>query len=1075
VTPARLVARSIRHHARASLALVTACAAATAVLIGSLAVGDSVRASLAALAENRVGRVSHVVQGRYVRHQLADDLRRELTVPVEAVVQLTGTASRADGSAATGGVQILGTDEAFAFLLPGEAALPSDGRSVVLNRELAERLGASVGDDLLLRLPRPAALSREAPFAPDVPPMAGLRLEVTAVLEPEHGGAFHLHAEQRIPPTAYVSRDTVQQRIGRLDQANLLVVGHRPTTEEVQAALDRSWRLADAGLHLQPTHDRQLQLASDGIFLDRIVEEAAARAGRHSLAISSYLANELRHGQATEPYVFVSALANDHGMVSGLPGMTDDQILLEEDTARHLGVEPGDEIELAWWRVEPGRTFVEQRRTFEVGNILPRLGRFADPDLVPSLPGIRGADSCRDWAPGVPIDLDRVGPRQEARWQEHGAVPSAVVTLAAGVQMWGGAHGGLTGVRYPADTPAEIEASMLTWLAPADAGVTVTDLGAEAGRAVEQGLDFGGLVLGFAFFLELAALLLVGLLFSLAVHDRRSEFGSLLAVGFTPRRIRALLLAEGALLAAAGALPGALLGWGFCHALVAVLAAAWPAAGGLTSLHVAIGPTSLAVGAAGGALAALAAVALATRGLGQEATTALHRSTEAAPRARPWGIVAGAALVLGGAAGAMWPAAGLPDPGRLLGAGAIGLAGGVLVFAAALGWTGTAPSLGSRWGLARRTLARRAGRSTAVVALVATAAFMVAAVESFRLDPTVRADERSAGTGGYGLWADAAVPVAGSPTAPGFHEVHGLDPAWTITPLRAHAGDDASCLNLNRAQSPRILGVPSAALHARGAFTFTAAGAGDWTALDRDLPGGVVPAMADMNTLQWALGIGVDDELVVTDGHGQPLTLRVVGALQRSVLQGAVVIDEATFRQHFPADDGFAVLLVDAPVTDEAARTLATALADHGLDVTTTVERLGSFHAVENIYLSFFQGLAALALLLGTAGLGIGLLRSVQQRRAELAMLHAIGFDRASIRGLLLREYLLLLTAGLLIGLAAAALSTAPYHLATGLPLPWLAFGATAAVIGIGGCAGLAAAATIALRGEIHAILKRER
>ena len=281
MTPARLVARSIRHHARASLALVTACAAATAVLIGSLAVGDSVRASLAALAANRVGRGRHVVQGRYVRHQLADDLRRELTVPVEAVVQLTGTASRADGSAATGGVQILGTDEAFAFLLPGEAALPSDGRSVVLNRELAERLGASVGDDLLLRLPRPAALSREAPFAPDVPPMAGLRLEVTAVLEPEHGGAFHLHAEQRIPPTAYVSRDTVQQRIGRLDQANLLVVGHRPTTEEVQAALDRSWRLADAGLHLQPTHDRQLQLASDGIFLDRIVEEAAARAGRH--------------------------------------------------------------------------------------------------------------------------------------------------------------------------------------------------------------------------------------------------------------------------------------------------------------------------------------------------------------------------------------------------------------------------------------------------------------------------------------------------------------------------------------------------------------------------------------------------------------------------------------------------------------------------------------------------------------------------------------------------------------------------------------------------------------------------
>ena len=59
-------------------------------------------------------------------------------------------------------------------------------------------------------------------------------------------------------------------------------------------------------------------------------------------------------------------------------------------------------------------------------------------------------------------------------------------------------------------------------------------------------------------------------------------------------------------------------------------------------------------------------------------------------------------------------------------------------------------------------------------------------------------------------------------------------------------------------------------------------------------------------------------------------------------------------------------------------------------------DRIAAFHRVENTYLSTFQSLGALGLLLGTAGLAAVLLRNVLERRRELALLRA----RASIQAI---------------------------------------------------------------------------
>ena len=78
------------------------------------------------------------------------------------------------------------------------------------------------------------------------------------------------------------------------------------------------------------------------------------------------------------------------------------------------------------------------------------------------------------------------------------------------------------------------------------------------------------------------------------------------------------------------------------------------------------------------------------------------------------------------------------------------------------------------------------------------------------------------------------------------------------------------------------------------------------------------------------------------------------------------------------------------------ATTLTKSLSDVGLELQPTAERLDAFHAVQNTYLSIFQLLGALGLLLGSVGLGLVVLRNTQERRGELALLSALGFVRAS-------------------------------------------------------------------------------
>jgi putative ABC transport system permease protein len=147
--------------------------------------------------------------------------------------------------------------------------------------------------------------------------------------------------------------------------------------------------------------------------------------------------------------------------------------------------------------------------------------------------------------------------------------------------------------------------------------------------------------------------------------------------------------------------------------------------------------------------------------------------------------------------------------------------------------------------------------------------------------------------------------------------------------------------------------------------------------------------------------------------------------------------------------------------------TFSRALRDFGLELTSTEKRLAAFNAVQNTYLNTFQILGGLGLLLGSAGMGIVVLRNVLERRGELAVLLAIGFRRKNLRWLVLSEHAALLCLGIGLGVATALVAVLPALLSARGELPYFSLAVTLGAVLASGMIWTWAATSLALRGEL--------
>jgi ABC-type antimicrobial peptide transport system permease subunit len=1095
-----LVRRSLRYHARSQWGAVAGAAVAAAVILGALLVGDSVRESLKGIALARLGGADSILFSgdRFFLEDLPQRLTPEApTADTGVALMLEGVASSESGRANR--VQVLGMRTGLSS--PAEG-MPQAGE-VWLNDALARQLKVSPGDEIVLRVRKPSALSRDTIITPRSDSSFALRLRFSRV-PPASIAGFQLAASQMPPWNAFVALPELQKSAGLEHRANLLLARPSPrTAADLSAALRSHWSLPDAAMDLHEVNPGTFELRSQRIFLDAaVVDSLRTFQPSNSFAVLTYLVNQIRHGDRSTPYSMVTATDGPHVPAD----LREDEIIINAWLAEDLNLRPGDTLQLTYYVLDSVRSLVEATNAFRVRAIVPLDGLHADRTLMPEFPGLSKAESTHDWDAGFDL-VHTLRDKDEAYWKGYRGTPKAFIQLAAGQRLWGNRFGNLTAIRFPSPSAGNqgpvldrIQPHLRERVDPAALGLRFEPARAQALQAAASGQDFGQLFAGFSFFLVVAALLLMSLLFQFSIERRTSEVGALLALGFAPRQVRRLLMMEGAGLALVGSLLGLAGALPYARLMVHGLNTIWRDAVGTSSLTFHATPATLITGVLAGVCVAWMAMAWSLRRQArQPASQLLAQGSEldlcaASPggpglarRVAPWGCAFMALLLVGAALRAEGPAA----AGLFFGAGACLLIAGITAFANALRRRTSRPRRAmphaTSTQLALGNLVRRPRRSVAVVALLACGSFLVTSLGVFRLDAVHGASKRGSGTGGFALIASATVPVTQDLNLTQGREFHGLDnrelEGMQVVAMRVREGDDASCLNLNRAQRPRLLGVPPEALASRGAFTFAGAAPGLWISEGwrllrnpADLEAGIVPAIGDAASIQWALGRKVGDILEDVDETGRPFKLRLVGSIANSLLQGSLLIDEATFMQRFPGISGHRMFLIDAP-SDRAAMIstrLTRALSDFGLEVTPAAQRLAAFNAVQNTYLGTFQVLGGLGLLLGSAGLGVVVLRHVLERRGELAVLTAVGFTRPALTRLLLIEHTALLGAGLGLGIVAALLAVLPAAMAPGAHGPpgslWITLGAVL----VNGFLWTWVATALALRGRLLDALRNE-
>jgi ABC-type lipoprotein release transport system permease subunit len=1080
-----LLRANLRFYARSHLGTFLGVAVASAILVGAMAVGDCVRGSLHDLALARIGRASFALAStdRFFRSALADDLRGDVSNGLAAaILQLPGTAATPDDAARANHVQILGVDEHFwemAERTPPFTNIPAD--EVVLNEALARQLRVKTGDEIVLHAQKPSLLSQEAPISPREDVSTGFHMTVAAVVSDAEFGRFGLQANQAAPMNAFLPLPFLQAKVDQTGKANLLLAGDSAPNVE------RRWTLADADLELRDVPSG-LELRTGRVFLDTPTVAAATSISSNCELVLTYFVNELRDGERTTPYSMVTA--------TGPPllpsGMRDDEILLNQWLADDLQAKVGDELALKYFVLGAAHRLEEQSEHFRVRGVLPMDGPTADRSLMPDFPGIAKAEKTENWDAGFAIDMTKIRPKDEQYWKDYRGTPKAFVTLAAGQRMWGNRFGNVTVIRYPAPASREVLGrDLLSKLNPAAIGLSWIPVRDQALAASSQGEDFGGLFIGFSFFLVVAALILLALLFHFAMEKRAVEVGTLLALGWRPADVRRLLLMEGAAIAVAGGFAGIAGGVLYARGILYGLTTLWSAAVADSPLKFHVTAATLINGGLAGVVISTIVIWFALRSQTKRpARELLEQGGEMEreiPTSKPRRPVAGLIAIgtgLGGLAlvGSALAKHNNADVEAFFWGGALLLISGIAAAALWLRVLGARAvsrplSLAS---LGIRGCTRQRKRSLAIIALLASGAFLIIAVQANKLDAHQGSARRDSGTGGFSFIGESALPIVQDLNTKAGREFFNLDETSlrgiSVVSLRVHDGDDASCLNLNRAQTPRLLGVDPAELASRKAFTFTAP-AGDtnpWLLLNAT--NDEIPAIGDDATITWALHKKIGDTVVYMDEHGKPFTVRIIGSLANSILQGSLIVSESAFKTHFPGETGWRMFLIDAPPESAAAAgaELSRALRDRGLELTSAAERLNAFNAVQNTYLDTFLVLGALGLLLGSAGLGVVVLRNVLERRSELAVLAAVGFRRGVLRRLVVSEHAVLQCVGLFLGVAAAMLAVLPALISPSAQIPYGALAAALALVFVSGIFWTWAAARMALRGEILRALNKE-
>lgn len=1042
------ILKSFLHFKFKHLAVIIGVIISTAVITGSLIVGDSVKYSLKNIVNHRLGKTEFSLSTgeKFVRCQLAGEISQKLNVKASALMIANGIIKNPENNSVLNKIQILGIDSSFWNLSDIEMSEITD-EDVFVSENTANKLKLSIEDEIILKFEKLSVIPLNSPYNTNEAPYITLRLKVKQIVSNVNLGNFNLKKNQVSPYNVFISRNLLSEKLDLKDLANLILIYSNKqeniSTELLNSTLNDVWQLKDAGLKINYFGD-YYELTSSKVFIDKSISDVIENKYNKSNLFLTYLVNSIELNEKITPYSFVSAVSDDFINTKINSG----EIAINEWLAKDLSAEIGDTIWLKYYVIDSLQQLQTDSSIFHVSNIITISDSIINKSLMPDFPGIGNAVSCIEWNSNMPIDMKKIRDKDEDYWKIYRGTPKAIISINDGKKLWENKFGCYTAMRIEKSefSSNQPEKEIINCFKPDDLNLRFGNIREEGTQASQNGVDFGELFISLSFFVILSGLLLTVLLFSLNIESRKIEFGILSQLGFSRSQILKIIIYENAVSIIIGTFVGVFVGIAFNYLIINAINSVWNDIVRTNMISVFIDSKTLLISGLSSLIVSFLTIYLFSRfKLKKSLTVLLSKTNEQnysvnKKRNMLYFMISYLLIILANSlTGYSISDSQNMNPSLYLISGALFLFGSILFIVFYLNkYSSKQSRFTSLNHLAILNIRRNFSRNMSIIIMLSLGIFIVVITGANRKTFIGDNEINSSGTGGFKLWIETSVPVTGNDLTYSFGNEN-------IIPVFSKDGDDASCLNLNKIQNPKILGVSNENFEKRKSFSFDNLSElidkeNPWLSLNQSFGKNIIPAYADQTVIDWGIMRKIGDTLFYKNEFGENLYLIICGGLSSSIFQGNILISEKHFKDNFPSSGSPKLFLADIAnkSIDSVSAILNTQLQDYGVNIENTSDKLAQFNSVTNTYLSVFMILGALGVIIGTVGAGIIFYRNYNERKSEFALLISVGYTKKNLLSLLLKENSVIVFVSLFVGLVSSAFAILPSILSKSFDIPIL-------------------------------------
>ncbi len=1012
------------------------------VITGSLLTGYSVRESLRNSIGEKLGKTGFIISSglRYFDPDLSEKFGKESGLNNTPLLNTDGFAQDFASGLRTCKTKIYGINRDFFSFHGIKAETPGQGE-VVLNSNLASKLGIKAGDDIIITLTPPDDIPAGSPFASSAAKGTSVVVKVIRIAAANEGGNFATGISQITPDNLFMN---INDPIFRGKANMLLIESRKEITEKITGNLQKILSPEDIGLKARKvTRTGEYEIISSRIFIDQKITDNLRSVIHGAYPVITYLANSISYLDRSTPYSFIAAIGNND-VPEG------NKLIINKWLAKDLDVRQNDSVTVTWYAPVRKGDLAEKSEKFKVAGIAAAKGVWADSLLMPEFPGIAGSKSCTSWDAGVDIKMDRIRKKDEAYWDRYRGTPKAFISYNTGKKIWGNNFGPATAIRFSSPMSiAQVDSLISGRIYPLSAGFTIRDIYNEMIKAADNGVDFGTLFIGLGFFVIISCIVILILAITSWFDSREKQVSAYRSLGLRDKLVKKLLFAETGLIAFAGAAAGGIVAILFNRILIGSLNSVWQGAVQTNSLSAYSGIGPIVTGFCVTFFLSLTILYFKLTGFLKKHIKETDSLRSSASKLLNKYVAAAMTLI-----SVVLLIINFTSHSKAVYISFI--SGSILFVTLIIIWriivSGELNS--SRNRISRRRILSGSfysfhpDKAIMPVLLIAAGLFAIVITGINRQRINAQSLSNEGGTGGYALWAETSVPIREELNSRSGRKIHGLEDLSakeaTFIMGKRVTGDDASCLNLNFIAAPPLLGIDPTDFRRNKAFSFASLSAvvpvkDPWSIINEKPAGKTIYGLADQTVLEWGLKKRAGDTLRFSSESGEQINVIIAGGLKPSIFQGYLLISEENLNRFWPSVGGYTVIL--AREKGKKADTIPSILSDrfenYGITISKASDRLASFFTVTNTYLSVFTILGFFGMLLGVAGLGFVLIRNYTSRRREFALMISSGYRTADIRRVILEEQFMTLIAGIFTGVFSGLVSSSSSvnNLAE---IPWL-------------------------------------